>query len=174
MGKISYKIVLILVVIVLTIITGCVDKKVNEGISSNNTSNESLNNISEMILPYSNITEKEKVVPVKALMQNKTKTERIKNIVNVQIMDFSQEKDQPVTLICLQNVNKSWGNISNYNVNNMYGSQVIQSWSSFVVSFEDMIHVVRIPNTGIRLSINEPTIFEVRQNCSQELIESIQ
>ncbi len=73
----------VLALVVLIVSAGCVDKRTSNDISSNKTRNGSLNNISEMILLSGNITENEKVAPVKALVQNKTKIKKDKNIVSI-------------------------------------------------------------------------------------------
>lgn len=168
------KIILLAIVTAVILITaGCVGKKTNDT-KSNITINGS-DLIDEAFghplnyAPNITATPKMTATPVKALSKN------THNYSVVQVYDF-KEKQYPVVLLCLQNVNKSWGNSSLGNVNDNANdpTHIFQPSSSQVIKFDDNIHMFYIEDIGITLPHNKAVIIEVRQNCEKELIESVQ
>lgn len=173
MKKIT-KMLFVFVVIAILAIAGCTEKtNAAASSSANKTSNVSLSNISDIIPQYAKLAAKATVTPVNTPTQNKNKNETIKSkgAINVRVYDL-EKNDYLVEIVCIQKTNKSWGNISRYEVSDPTGNYIFQSWSRITIYFEDKIHALLIKKGTAELTLGEPTIIEVRQNCSQELLES--
>lgn len=168
------KFLLTIAIIAILAVAGCTEK--TNAIASNNsnkTGNVSLTNISDIIPQYAELAAKATATPTSTPAQNRNKTIKSKSAVNIRVYDL-EKNDYLVEIVCVQKTNKSWGNISRYEASDPAGSYIFQSWSRITIYFEDKIHALLIKKGTVDLTLGEPTIIEVRQNCSQELLESAQ
>ncbi|MFA6096829.1 MAG: hypothetical protein WC788_04340 [Candidatus Paceibacterota bacterium] len=167
------KMFFILAIIVL-ITSGCLEKNGNNSTDSNHNNNTSID-INGIIHENTGNMTKANITPAKTRAPVKTAAKTKNNISSIRVYDF-QEKDYPVVIICLKNIDRSWGNYSIGNVNDNANdpTHIFQPSSSIAIKFDDNIHTFYAEDIGTTLPYNEGVIIEVRKNCEKELIESVQ